>query len=142
MYYRGADIDGERKLYLEEKEMKNYCVFENVDMKRYIGEIDSIEKNSLNLKNEYQAKITLSNVSDFDIFLPKDNISIPEIEKVIFNDPATIVYWSDGTKTVVKKQKPDSKKKFDPEKGLAMAIAKKALGNTGRYFDTIKEWCE
>ena len=70
------------------------------------------------------------------------NRKIPEIKNVIFNDPATIVFWDDGTKTVVKKQKEDKKKKFDKEKGLAMAIAKKALGNTGRYFDEIKMWTE
>lgn len=29
---------------------------------------------------------------------------------------------------------------FDPEKGLAMAIAKKALGNKGSYFNKIKRW--
>lgn len=58
------------------------------------------------------------------------------IEDVIFNDPATIVFWADGTKTVVKADKED----FDPEKGLAMAISKKALGNKGNYFDIFKKW--
>lgn len=62
------------------------------------------------------------------------------IKKVIFNDPATIVYWSDGSKTVVKKQDDDKDKEFDKEKGLAMAIAKKALGNQGNYFETIKKY--
>lgn len=70
------------------------------------------------------------------------NRKIPEIKNVIFNDPATIVFWSDGTKTVVKKQKEDKKKKFDKEKGLAMAIAKKALSNEGNYFNEIKKWAE
>lgn len=65
-----------------------------------------------------------------------------EIEKVIFNDPATIVFWSDGTKTIVKKQKEDKKKKFDKEKGLAMAISKKFFGNEGNYFEEFKKWCE
>lgn len=59
------------------------------------------------------------------------------IDKVIFNDPATIVYWKDGTKTVVKC---DENEEFDPEKGLAMAISKKALGNNGNYYNTIKKW--
>lgn len=62
------------------------------------------------------------------------------IENVIFNNPATIVFWSDGTKTVVKKQKGD--KKFDPEKGLAMAICKKIMGNKGNFNDIFKEWIE
>ena len=60
-----------------------------------------------------------------------------EIEKVVFNDPATIVIWKDNTKTVVKCQEGDE---FDPEKGLAMAIAKKALGNKGNYYNVIKTW--
>lgn len=62
-----------------------------------------------------------------------------KIEKVIFNKPATIVFWSDGTKTVVKAQKKD---KYDKEKGLAMAIAKKALGNTSKYYDVFKVYLE
>lgn len=59
------------------------------------------------------------------------------VKKVVFNDPATIVYWADGTKTVVKCQEGDT---FDPEMGLAMAIAKKAMGNTGAYNKVFKKW--
>lgn len=60
------------------------------------------------------------------------------IKCVIFNNPATIVKWSDGTKTVVKA----SNEPFDKEKGLAMAIAKKALGNKGNYYNQIRKWLE
>lgn len=60
-----------------------------------------------------------------------------KIEKVIFNDPATIVIWSDGVKTVVKCMEGDV---FDPEKGLAMAISKRALGNDTSYHKVFKEW--
>lgn len=65
------------------------------------------------------------------------SVNMPGIEKVIFNDPATIVIWDDGTKTIVKTQGDDI---FDPEKGLAMAVSKKALGNKGNYFDEFKKW--
>lgn len=58
------------------------------------------------------------------------------IEKVIFNDPATIVCWTDGTKTIVKAQD----EPFDPEKGLAMAISKKYFGNEGNYYDIFRKW--
>lgn len=61
---------------------------------------------------------------------------VPRIKNVIFNDPATIVFWSDNTKTVVKAQD----ELFDPEKGLAMAICKRALGNEGNYYNEIKKW--
>lgn len=59
------------------------------------------------------------------------------IKKVIFNDPATIVIWTDGTKTVVKCSENDI---FDPEKGLAMAITKKAFGNDNSFHKIFKKW--
>lgn len=59
------------------------------------------------------------------------------INKVIFNDPATIIFWSDGTKTVVKAQDGEV---YDPEKGMAMAISKKFLGNEGNYYEEFKKW--
>lgn len=55
-------------------------------------------------------------------------VSIPEIKDVIFNNPATIVFWADGSKTIVKCQNGDT---YSKETGLAMAIAKKAYGNKG-----------
>ena len=67
----------------------------------------------------------------------KNNYRVPQIKDVIYNDPATIVFWMDGTKTVVKCGDYDI---YDPEKGLAMAIAKKTLGNQGNYYETFKSW--
>lgn len=61
------------------------------------------------------------------------------IKDVIFTPPATIVYWSDGSKTVVKCSEKDV---FDPEKGLAMAIAKRCGGNKGSYYREIQNWVE
>lgn len=60
------------------------------------------------------------------------------IQNVIFNAPATIVFWTDGSKTVVKCENEE----YDPEKGLAMAIVKKWFGNNcGYYYEAFKEWC-
>ena len=61
------------------------------------------------------------------------------IKNVIFAPPAMIVYWSDGSKTVVKCSEKDV---FDPEKGLAMAIAKRCGGNKGNYYKEIQNWVE
>jgi hypothetical protein len=61
------------------------------------------------------------------------------IKDVIFAPPATIVYWSDGSKTVVKCSEKDV---FDPEKGLAMAVAKRCGGNNGSYYKEIRNWVE
>lgn len=69
----------------------------------------------------------------------KERITNAVIKNVIFNPPATIVFWTDGTKTVVKTQ---NNEPFDPEKGLTMAYFKKMHGNKGHYFEEIKKWTE
>lgn len=61
------------------------------------------------------------------------------IRKVIFNDPATVVLWSDGTKTVVKCGPEDT---FDMEKGLAMAIVKKMAGNDNHFHKVFKQYAK
>lgn len=76
-------------------------------------------------------------VRDNIIEIPYKKMRSINIERVIFNDPATIVLWKDGTKTIVKAQEGDD---FDPEKGLAMAIAKKALGNRGNFNNIFHKW--
>lgn len=72
------------------------------------------------------------------------------IDRVIFNDPATIIIWKDGSKTVVKRSDDDI---WDPEKGFCMAIIKKLYGHTSfikKFMEpkeeipilTIEEACE
>lgn len=63
---------------------------------------------------------------------------MPGIKKVIFNNPATIVFWKDCTKTVVKAQDDQ----YDKMVGLAMCISKKVLGNKGNYYNVFKKWIE
>ena len=59
------------------------------------------------------------------------------IKNVIFNPPATIVFWTDNTKTVVK----CDQELYDPEKGIAMAISKKLLGeNKYEYYNVFRHW--
>lgn len=62
----------------------------------------------------------------------------PQIDRVIFNNPATIVFWKDGTKTVVKKQKGD---RYSKEAGLALCYMKKVLGNKGNFNNQFRKWC-
>jgi len=59
------------------------------------------------------------------------------IDKVIFHDPATIVYWKDGTKTVVKCGPNDT---YSKETGLALCYMKKVLGNKGNYNNVFRKW--
>jgi hypothetical protein len=55
-------------------------------------------------------------------------------KKVIFNPPATIVLWKDGSKTVVKCDERDT---YDARTGLALCFMKKALGNKSRAVNDI-----
>ena len=61
----------------------------------------------------------------------------PTIKKVIFNPPATIIMWNDGTKSVVKCQNGEV---FDAEKGFALAYLKKLLGNDNTFNKEINKW--
>ena len=61
----------------------------------------------------------------------------PKIKRVIFNDPATIIMWTDGTKSVVKCQNGEP---FDAEKGFALAYLKKLLGNKNEFNKEIHKW--
>ena len=79
---------------------------------------------------------SLSNTISYDNCILFNTANF-EIKKVIFNDPATIILWQDGTKTVVK-VKPGEK--FDRWTGFAMACMKKLKGNDFHAF--FRRWCE
>lgn len=94
-----------------------------------VGEMDTaIKYLSQNEYREFRDKI-----------LKEKNKSIYDsmIQRVIFNPPATIVFWRDGSKTVVKCGENDI---FDPEKGLAMAISKRAFGDNRDYYEVFAKW--
>ena len=55
--------------------------------------------------------------------------------RIIFNPPATIVFWKDGTKTVVKCAEGE---KFDPYTGFCYAFTERCLGSISR----IKKLCK
>lgn len=98
--------------------------------------MDNVEKHFDGIKKEIDKQLIEENKK----LRFRHNFNIlPKIKKVIFNNPATIVLWNDGTKTVVKCRKGDS---YDQEKGLAMAISKKVLGNKYNYYDIFKRLCK
>lgn len=57
--------------------------------------------------------------------------TVPSITNVIYEPPATVVYWSDGSKTIVKAS---DETNFDREIGLAMAISKRYFNNKRSEF--------
>lgn len=72
-----------------------------------------------------------------DCWRVTSSIHYPVIVDVIFNNPATIVFWDDGTKTVVKCQDGDV---YSKETGLAMAMLKRYMGNDNTYNKEINAW--
>jgi hypothetical protein len=102
--------------------------YSNADYNRIVAQLDMIGTPGPN--------ICIADLYEY-IFNLLNGTNIPEIKNVIFNPPATIVFWTDDTKTVVKVQDGDT---FDPEHGLAMAIVKKMYGNTGKYCEIFKKW--
>lgn len=126
-----------RQIYISETEIPRYKLYEDV-----VSLYPTIVQH--NPKFDMKMVENLFGMEKMKRKISINQKKLPGIKKVIFNDPATIVIWNDGTKTIVKydeKTKSGKKKKaFDPEKGLAMAIAKKALGNEGNYYETFKKW--
>lgn len=146
MDYITAD---EKKVLMDKLDRWSIVTHSKVDSQRFV--IEGFDYNHLlvgirRLLPNDKLDIRIRWVDPEDIFVIKNGYRVEEtygfngsrmnIKNVIFNDPATIVFWSDGSKTVVKAHLDD----YDPEKGLAMAIAKKALGNEGNYYNIFKKW--
>lgn len=66
----------------------------------------------------------------------KVNSKLIYITRVLYNDPATVVFWSDGTKTITKCSANDT---YNPETGLAIAVLKKSLGAT-EVHKLFEDW--
>lgn len=67
----------------------------------------------------------------------EDNTMNIKIERVIFSNPATIVIWKDGTKTVAKCRKGDT---YSKEAGLAICYMKKIMGSRKKFLKVMKKW--
>ena len=98
---------------------------------------------TLNLEDPYvnrEYTFTVDNVFNYNngMAISTNGVGmwLPKIKKVIYNPPATIVYWSDNTKTIVKCRDIDE---FSEEYGLAMAIAKRYFGKRSKFVRTVDD---
>lgn len=64
--------------------------------------------------------------NSFGSYYEDDNGTVTYIKEVIYNDPAVVVIWNDGTKTVSKCDYGDN---FNPEFGLILCVLKRVIGN-------------
>ena len=112
--------------------------------KHYLVEWDkarSLTEAAVPILSDVKMQIEVKKYCDEDIKQVRNlyyGLSL-SIKDVIFNPPATIVFWMDGTKTVVKDQ---GEVFYDPEKGMAMAVAKKAFGNQGNYYNQFSKYLD
>ena len=64
--------------------------------------------------------------NSFGSYYEDDSGNVTYIKEVIYNDPAVVVIWNGGTKTVSKCDYGDN---FNPEFGLILCVLKKVIGN-------------
>lgn len=84
-----------------------------------------------NYKTSKEIKAPMFGGAFFD-----ENNELIYIEKVLYNNPTTIVFWSDGTKTVSKCSEGDT---YSAEMGLALAVMKKLVSNEF-VSKTLHDW--
>ena len=132
-----------RKLANKDRIEKIYRITGNSNYGKMLTPMEMIEAENFNKKKQefmcyVDTDIATTNTlwEKVNPHLKKDKPALPEIDHVIFNNPATIVFWKDDTKTVVKANNGEP---YDPEKGLAMAMVKKVSGNKGNYYNTIRK---
>ena len=80
-------------------------------------------------------------IEDYDICVDEEDDDdtcwgIPLIRRVVFNNPATIIFWEDNTKTIVKCMEGE---KFEKYAGFIAACAKKMFGSTSRAKAIMNE---
>ena len=81
----------------------------------------------------------LEEIRKMSMFESDKRVKIPEIKEIIFNKPATVVYWKDGTKTTVKCG--NDEESFDREKAVAMCFLKKMFKPSlnSHWLDVIND---
>lgn len=125
-----AEVMGQLQLGITAYEMsgdakKDPVVLKLMDaMKNAIEYIGEVPKNETKVKT---------------VTIEKKVPVLPGIKQVIFNYPATVVIWEDDVKTVVECQKGDN---YDMEKGLAMCICKRMMGNESNFNKQIKKYTD
>ncbi len=111
----------------------------NADVELYSGVSASDLITTPEMIRRREVAYRLSRAAAHGLFTPvkKEKTLSMTIKKVIFSPPATIIIWDDNTKTVVKAQEDEP---YDPEKGMAMCIAKHIYGDCGSYYNVFSEW--
>lgn len=79
------------------------------------------------------SSISINNNNNWDLLIVKpankSKPATPSVKRIVYHNPATIVFWQDGTKTVVKCMDGEP---FEKYAGFCAALAKKVFGSTSK----------
>lgn len=127
----GVNIENCTSTKLKDGKCSLYFCSPN-ETKNMVKESDKTqEKNTESYANLLKSLISAINKqsridNSFGSYYEDDNGNVTYIKEVIYNDPAVVVIWNDGTKTVSKCDYGDN---FNPEFGLILCVLKKIVGN-------------
>lgn len=123
---------------INEKDFDSRCIYSNVHNTALLNNYCSFENADSILKCIKH---------DLKKYIFKESVDLQSLIKdVKFNPPATIVFWSDGTKTVAKSSEFDD---YDPEKGFMLCVMKYLLKpqltedkKLRSYYKTITDYTD
>ena len=136
------------RFYVNGKEQKNYDMFLNAVANIFNEALETYTSSNKNVKSK-ESKETKKPIVKVEpkkvatpTFYSKRNetkftpLYMPRIREVMFNDPATICWFEDNSKTVAVAGHGD---KYDKETGLAICMLKRVLGN--KEYRRIMDKC-
>lgn len=144
------------RFYVNGKEQKNYDMFLDAIANIFNEALETYASSNKNVKPKEskenkkpivkvepkKTKIPASSKVE-NIYYSKKNetkfapLYMPKIREVMFNDPATICWFEDNSKTVAIAGHGD---KYDKETGLAICMLKRVLGNK-EYRRIMDKYC-
>lgn len=98
----------------------NHCQRPNLEIK---AKFNVLDLNTSDMEIAHQSMYSRNKTLDF---LKELFCSQARVVRVVLNGPATILFWDDGTKTVVKLQNGDTD---DPEKAIMAGMLKRLYPN-------------
>ena len=106
--------------------IKDYKIEKELTKEILKGMENNNEFSFVGVGNGFRIGYIEENNNNFDLLKP---------ERIIYNDRATIRYWKDGTKTVVKATDDEH---MTHEHGVAMAVVRKLYPSRQEFLRTVK----
>lgn len=136
------------RFYVNGKEQKNYDMFLDAVANVFNEALEAYASSNKNVKPKESkenkkpiVKVEPKKVATPTFYSKRNEtkfipLYMPRIREVMFNDPATICWFEDNSKTVAVAGHGD---KYDKETGLAICMLKRVLGN--KEYRRIMDKC-